>query len=145
MAILALEKAAARNPAAKVRRIRSRIEEGRRFLLDRECQGGGWNHGANQALGQDMRSYPETTGIALAALRGVQSPKVERGIGVATEFLASCHSADSLNWLRLGLIAHGRLPASYCPPASLARRTVPEASLDMLVAQAETGSALFWS
>ena len=142
LAILALEKQFARTPLAA---LRERIESGRRFLINRACVEGGWNHGSQQALGYDSRPYPETTGIALAALRGERSPVIDRGIEAASQFLAECRSADALNWLRLGLAAHGRMPAGYCPPAPLVPRTLPEASLDMLVASAERGNSLFWS
>ena len=54
--------------------------------------------------------------MALAALGGVKAAEVERGLAVARQFLAECRSADALNWLRLGLLAHGQLPAGYYPP-----------------------------
>jgi hypothetical protein len=142
LAVLALDKEGTRNPSAA---IRERVDGGRSFLLAHACEGGGWNHGSARALGQDSRPYPETTGMALGAMRGVRSPKVGQAIGVATKFLAECRSADPLNWLRLGLIAHGRLPEGYCPPARVERRTVPEASLDWLSASAEEGGSPFWS
>jgi len=142
LAILALEQEVSRRPSAV---IRERIDSGRRFLLAHACEGGGWNHGSARAMGQDLRPYPETTGMALAAMRGVRSAKIGQAIGVATNFLAECRSADALNWLRLGLIAHGGLPEGYCPPARVERRTLPEASLDCLAAQAENGGGLFFS
>jgi hypothetical protein len=95
-------------------------------------------------LGYESRPYPETTGMGLAALRGVSSPKVERALGVAKSFLADCHSADALNWLRLGLMAHGQLPAGYCPPEQVAYRTLPETSLELLVSGMERGRDLIW-
>jgi hypothetical protein len=59
---------------------------------------------------------------------------------VARQFLAECRSADALNWLRLGLMAHGRMPPGYCAPA-VTRRTTPETALGLLVA-AEKGNPL---
>jgi hypothetical protein len=82
--------------------------------------------------------------MALAALRGVRCPETERALNVAGRFLAECRSADALNWLRIGLMAHGRLPDGYCPPARLACRTLPETSLDMLVAGTQKDSDSFW-
>lgn len=134
VALLALAKEDRRRPSARVRR---RVEEGRRFLMVRMCRGGGWNHGATHPLGYASDPYPETTGMALAALRGFDGPEVQKGIGVARRFLADCRSADALNWLRLGLAAHGQLPAGFCPPADVPRRTVPETSLDLLVSAAD--------
>ena len=63
---------------------------------------------------------------------------------MADRFLSECRSADALNWLRIGLMAHGRLPDDYCPPAQLACRTLPETSLDMLVAGTQKGTDFFW-
>ena len=140
VAILALDKEEQRRPSAPARR---RIEEGRRFLVARMCTGGGWNHGSAHALGYASLPYPETTGMALAALRGFEAPEVQMGIGVARRFLADCRSADALNWLRLGLAAHGQLPAGFCSPADVPRRTIPETSLDLLVSAADGGRHLF--
>ena len=141
LAILALEKEMARRPTAAIRK---RIEEGRRFLLRRMCVGGGWNHGSVRALGYESTPYPETTGMGLAALRGVRTHEIEKTLDVAERFLSECRSADALNWLRVGLIAHGRLPEGYGPPAQLACRTLPETSLDMLVSGAHRGASNFW-
>jgi hypothetical protein len=141
VAILALEKENRRRPSPQAGR---RIEEGRRFLVTRMCQEGGWNHGSSHALGYESRPYPETTGMALAAMRGFQAPQVQVALGVARRFLAECRSADALNWLRLGLHAHGQLPAGYCPPTEVACRTIPEISLDVLVTNLDGSSNMFW-
>lgn len=140
LAILALAKEQLRRPSDRTRR---RIAEGQRFLVARMCQGGGWNHGGVRAYGYASLPYPETTGMALAALRGFEAPGVQVAIGVARRFLADCRSADALNWLRLGLAAHGQLPAGFCPPADVPHRTVPETSLDLLVSAADGGRHLF--
>jgi hypothetical protein len=141
LSMLALQKEMGSRPSAAIRR---RVDQGRHFLMRRMCQGGGWNHGSVRALGHEASPYPETTGMALAALRGVRSPETDHALEVAGRFLGECRSADALNWLRIGLIAHGRLPDGYCPPAQLACRTLPETSLDMLVAGAQKSNDLFW-
>ena len=130
MAILALEKENRRRPLIG---IRHRIEGGRQFLLMRACGEGGWNHGSVRALGYESKPYPETTGMALAALRGVRAPQVDRAVAVARQVLGDCRSADAQNWLRLGLLAHDRLPAGDCRRQGLAFRTVPEVALDLLM------------
>ena len=141
IAMLALEQEQARRPSAA---IRTRLEEGRRFLLRRMCQGGGWNHGSVRALGYESTPYPETTGMALAALRGVRSDAMRSALDVAERFLGECRSADALNWLRIGLMAHGRLPGGYNPPVALTCRTLPETSLDWLLARKQQhGRGLF--
>jgi hypothetical protein len=140
LAVLALDKEYRRRPLPA---IRDRIDSGRRFLLTRVCGEGGWNHGSVRARGYESLPYPETTGMALAALRGDRSPGTERSLTVARRFLGECRSADALNWLRLGLLAHGQLPAGYCHPAGIENRTLPDASLGLLVAEAEKGRDLF--
>jgi len=141
IALLALDQEQRREPS---RAMRKRIDEGRRFLLGRMCQGGGWNHGSARPLGYESEPYPETTGMALAALRGIRSRKIDQSLGVARQFLARCRSADAMNWLRLGLLAHGELPQGFCRPADLACRTVPELALDLLLAQGTAGRRFFW-
>ncbi len=141
LAMLALEKENQRKPSAL---IQIRLDEGRRFLLRRMCEGGGWNHGSVRALGYESTPYPETTGMALAALRGVRSAATKNAIEVAEKFLGECRSADALNWLRIGLMAHGRLPGGYNPPVALTCRTLPETSLDWLLGRTQqAGRELF--
>lgn len=128
-ALMALERENRRRPSDK---ISERAETGRRFLLAHSCVEGGWNHGATNAWGYDMAPYPETTGMALLALRGVRAPQVERALDTGRKFL-EVRSADAQNWLRLGLRAHGLLLADYRPPEGVAWRTVSEVALDMVV------------
>lgn len=141
VAMLALEKESRRNPSAAVAR---RLADGRRFLLDRMCGAGGWNHGSARPLGYDSDPYPETTGLALAALRGIRSPKIDLSVEVARRFLCECRSADAGNWLRLGLMAHGRLAPDFRPPAALACRTTCEGSLQLLL-ERTGGAGFFWA
>jgi squalene cyclase len=141
LAILALEKEMRRRHSIP---LQQRIDTGRRFLLSRVCEEGGWNYGCSQALGYASRPYPETTGMALAALRGVDSPLLENSIGRAGRFLAECRSADGLNWLRIGLGAHGRMPAGFDRPPGLACRNLSEVSLSLLAGTASTETSVFW-
>jgi hypothetical protein len=140
VALLALDRENQRRPSDA---IRDRIATGRKFLLCRMCHGGGWNHGSARPLGYDSDPYPETTGMALAALRGETAPEVGQALGVARRFLAECRSADALNWLRLGLLAHGGLPAGFTPP-DVVCRTVPELSLKLLLEQGDAARRFFW-
>jgi len=135
LAVIALDKEMRRNPSEV---IRDRVDEGRKFLLGRSCREGGWSNGSG------LLPYPETTGVALAALRGVRSPGVAAAVGVAKRFLDDCRSADALNWLRLGLMAHNQLPAEYCAPAQVTFRTIPDACMDLLVKSGRDGGT-FWS
>jgi hypothetical protein len=141
LAILALEKEGRTRPSAEITR---RVADARKFLLARTCHDGGWNHGGANALGYQSEPYPETTGMALAALRGVDTPEVQRALEKARQFLADSHSADAINWLGLGLMAHGGLPADYCLPAGVACRTSPETSLAILIGEAQKGRDVLW-
>jgi hypothetical protein len=136
VAVLALDKEYRRNPTTAVG---LRMEEGRKYLLRRMCREGGWNHGSVRALGYESRPYPETTGMALAALRGVHAPEIPLALDTARRFLAECRSADALNWLQLGLLAHGQLPPGYCRPVEVESRTLTETSLQMLVSASGAG------
>jgi hypothetical protein len=141
LAILALDKEQRHKPSGG---IGDRVADGRKFLLGRMCQNGGWNHGSVRALGYESESYSETTGIALMALRGVESPRVRLSLGVARRFLDGCRSADALNWLRLGLLAHGELPEGFCPPADITCRSVIDLSLDLVLAKTGAVERFFW-
>jgi len=143
LALLALDREQARS-GAPTKEIDERLNEGRRFLMNRMCRTGGWNHGSVNALGYPADAYPETTGMALAALRGAPPNQMEKPLGVALRFLASCRSADALNWLRLGLRAHQNLPAGYVAPAEIQFRTVPEMAVDALISAGGQGRSPFW-
>jgi hypothetical protein len=93
--------------------IENRIALGKKYLLSRMCADGGWNYGANRALGRDGDSYPETTGIALLALRGV---KLDQPIAAARKHLANCRTAEGIAWLRMGLAAHGEVVPAPAEP-----------------------------
>jgi hypothetical protein len=132
-ALIALEREQRRRPSSRrIDQIGERVTSGRNFLLAHMCAEGGWNHGATSAWGYDMAPYPETTGMALLALRGVRAPQMERALAAARGFLTT-RSADAQNWLRLGLRAHGVLPQDYRLPEDVAYRTVSEVALYEIV------------
>ncbi|MEO8053205.1 MAG: prenyltransferase/squalene oxidase repeat-containing protein [Acidobacteriota bacterium] len=115
LSILALQKMDKRGGGPISRSdLKKRIAQGRGYLLARRCRDGGWNHGSTRALGYDSDSYPETTGLALLALHGLNDPKVRQGVVRGEQQLAVCRSSEGASWLRLGLGAHGRPPLT--PP-----------------------------
>jgi hypothetical protein len=136
LAILALRHEELRRPALA---LAPRIADGQALLLSRVCEEGGWNYGSAQALGYSSRPYPETTGMALAALAGVESARLERSLARAAAFLSECRSAEGLSWLRLGLGAHGRLPRDFTPPAGLVCHTLAETALSLLAFGSDAG------
>jgi hypothetical protein len=138
LSILALEKIEHRYPD---RRIRSRIDQGRRFLLSRVCEDGGWNHGSNRALGFQAVSYPETTGIALLALHGADPAGLAKSVAKGEEHFRNCRSLEGLSWLQLGLMAQGR-PAPVVP-ADIRARTLLDTALAILAGRAREGRNAF--
>src|SRR6185312_5686351 len=111
LSVLALQKLAKRGGGpANPSDLKKRIDQGLGYLLARRCRDGGWNHGSTRSLGYDSDSYPETTGLALLALHGVNNPKVAQGLARGEQHLAVCQSSEGVSWLRLGLGAHGRAP-----------------------------------
>jgi hypothetical protein len=107
-----------------------RIASGAEFLFARMCADGGWNHGSSHALGRDGDSYPETTGIALLALRGFPaSPALARAVTAAKTHLRTCRTAEGIAWLRMGLAAHGEAVTASFEPAI---RTNTDAALRIL-------------
>jgi squalene cyclase len=127
--ILAFERALTRG---ENRRLRERVDSGREFLFGRVCADGGWNHGSNRALGRDGDSYPETTGIALAALhRAPEHDMIARAKEAARRHLSTCRTAEGIAWLRMGLAAHGE---PVPPQASPMPRTTMDAALTAISA-----------
>jgi squalene cyclase len=131
--ILAFERALTRG---ENRKLRERVNSGREFLFGRMCADGGWNHGSNRALGRDGDSYPETTGIALAALRRAPEHKtIARAKEAARRHLATCRTAEGIAWLRMGLAAHGEPVQSQASPTP---RTTMDAALSAIATAAGT-------
>lgn len=112
LSLLALRKEQAVHPSDA---LKERIHGGIQYLLLHTCKEGGWNHGSTHALGYEASAYPETTGVALLALRGVKAPEIDRGITLAEKFIQDPNPAGAA-WLRLGLIAQGRPVPGLMPP-----------------------------
>jgi len=139
ISVLALKKLALRQPGSGYQH---RIEMGQRFLMDKMCQDGGWNHGSSRALGYESPSYPETTGLALLALGGVKGGPLSKAIAAGERHLRECRSAEGQSWLRMGLLAHGRdLGGFRLAPASC--RTLMDTCLTVLADAAAAGKNPF--
>ncbi len=141
MAIRALEKASPLQPPHIERRIKERVQLGRKFLLARRCLDGGWNHGSSRPLGYEAESYPETTGVALIGLTGTPRAVLERSLQRAAVEFAECPSAQGRAWLRLALASHAyRVPVAGNEPAY---RDITDAALDVVARAAERGRNVF--
>lgn len=77
-AVLALRK---RRPSSPV------IDDGLAVLVDRECEGGGWNYGNREAFGVQLPPFAQTTALSLMALQATQGELVERGLAALRRLL----------------------------------------------------------
>jgi hypothetical protein len=113
-AIIALVRGWPGGPPATAR---SRIDEGRRMILDRECPGGGWNFGNKEVLGVAMEPYPDSTAIALLALAasGEDHGAAERGFGALDRLLGLNRSGLTLSLASLARRAWARDGTSLRP------------------------------
>jgi hypothetical protein len=83
-----------------------RLDDARRFLLDRRCGGGGWNYGAVSVRDVALAPYPGTTAVALVAL-AVPGGSAALAADVATlaGFLDEPLGAFDLAWIALAMDA----------------------------------------
>jgi hypothetical protein len=112
------------------------IAESRSYLLAHCCRDGGWNHGGSSYRSENAQSYPETTGLALLALRGVPYAKVAPALHVAESFLDRAESAEGLAWLQMGLAKQGKPPGQKS--ATFPCRTIRDISLRLLALAANS-------
>lgn len=82
------------------------VEIAEKFILEHSCQGGGWNHGNNRTLGEDLPPYRVTTAEALLVL---QEFKDKSSVAQGLKYLSSLRDQDSssmsLAWSILALNA----------------------------------------
>jgi hypothetical protein len=88
-----------------------RVAEAVDMILNRQLAPGGWNYGNTSVFGSELKSIPESTGMALAALEGfVPQKKVARSLEYAGELITRIRTPLSLSWLILGLGAWSERP-----------------------------------
>ncbi|MCH7814558.1 MAG: hypothetical protein IID40_11130, partial [Planctomycetes bacterium] len=91
-----------------------RVAEAVRMIRDRSMPSGGWNYGNTRVLGQELRAFPSTTGMALLALRGQpEGDDTRAGLAYLTDALPRLKSAWALGWTALAARYYGlpRVPA----------------------------------
>jgi len=85
-----------------------RTREAVRMILDRALPDGGWNYGNTLVLGQQLRGFPSTTGMALVALAGAKrGSEIENGLGFLARALPQLRSPWALGWTGLAGRYHG--------------------------------------
>jgi len=104
-ALVALKKVTASKSAVGGSSLSERIQSGEAQLLDVRCSDGGWNYGSRAVLDDDLRSYPETTGIALLGLQGVKA--AGKSIDLALKMVQGSVSPMARAWLTVALRLHG--------------------------------------
>jgi len=100
--LIALKKAYTALPAPEVA---ERIRSGQALLLDVRCKDGGWNYGSAWTLGEDQRSYPETTALALLGLQG--RAEAAGSVDLAKGWLQETPSSLARAWITIALRLHG--------------------------------------
>ena len=82
-----------------------RVRSGEALLLDVRCKDGGWNYGSAWTLGEDQRSYPETTALALLGLQG--RAEAASSVDLAKTWLQDTPSSMARAWITIALRLHG--------------------------------------
>lgn len=89
-----------------------RNRDGVRLLRDRALPSGGWNYGNSTVLANTLRPFPETTGVALAALSGLEkSDTIEQSLVFLEAELPRIRTPLALAWGLIGLGQWNRRPA----------------------------------
>ena len=102
--MLALKKCAPKAPG-----VASRVAEAERLLVDRACQGGGWNYGNAMVFATPLPAYPSTTALALLALQDRPDlPAVKQGLAFLVEAARSEPSALATGLAAVALEVFGR-------------------------------------
>lgn len=122
----------------------SRIDEAERAIYNRAIPSGGWNYGNGRMFVNELRSFPSTSGMVLAALRG---RKRDETIAAAIDYLhgelPEVRSPFSLAWGMIGLRCWDALPADaamWIARTATAERPAPPSPLAdalMLIAIAD--------
>jgi len=101
-ALVARKKAAPKIPSKD---LHERVRLGEDMLLNVRCVDGGWNYGNRTARGDELRSYPETTGIALVGLQG--RAEVGPALDLAGKMLRETASPMARAWLTIAMRVNG--------------------------------------
>ncbi len=125
-----------------------RVREGVRLLADRAFSDGGWNYGNTLVLGNTLRPFPATTGIALTALAGEpREAHIDVSLGYLADELRGIRSPFTLAWGLIGLSAWDARPTDadkwLADSTARALRREPDALEDALLLLADVAAESF--
>lgn len=116
LCVLALKKSGVSSAS-----VRTRLAEAEAMILDRVCDGGGWNYGNAQVLGQDLRAYVPTTALAVMAMQDRREhPAIRASINWLKNHAESEPATMALSLSTLGLQVLGQ--SADAPRALLIRQ-----------------------
>jgi len=111
------------------------------YLLSRRLPNGGWNHGGSYRAGEQISSYPETTGLALLALRDISREYVSASLGLAARYQQNPGSLEASAWLRLAEAIFQGQVGQWSPCGRIA--STRDLALFILAATAESEHNVF--
>ena len=116
------------------RKLRGRVRMAQRMMQQRRAMDGGWNYGNKIALGVELPSYPETTGLALVGMLGCEDFDPRAALAVAERHYRTTKSPLARAWLAIGLRNHGRSSLDQDVPEEAPSRYIHLAALEALAA-----------
>lgn len=87
------------------------VRQGVKLIMDREIESGGWNYGNKQVFDTELLPMPESTGIALCALKNeMQEQDVSSSLGYLESIYPTLSTPLSLARAVYGLTVYNRRP-----------------------------------
>jgi hypothetical protein len=112
------------------------LHQAQLYLLSRRLSDSGWNHGGSYHAGEQIASYPETTGLALLALRDTPRGSLNASLTLATRYQRNPGCLEAAVWLRLAATVW-QAPTGQWPPRG---RIANIRDLALLILAAAAGS-----
>lgn len=84
----------------------ARVRLAERMIEQRRAVDGGWNYGNRTVLGEELPSYPESTGVALLGMLGCEDFDPSGAIALARQQYQNARSPLARAWLAIGLRNH---------------------------------------
>jgi len=128
-------------PSTAARVASEALHRSQLYLLSRRLSDGGWNHGGSYRADEQIASYPETTGLALLALRDTPREPLSTSLTLAARYEQNPGSLEAAAWLHLAAaVFHG--PMNQWSPCGRTAN-VRDLALFILAATAESEHNVF--